>query len=190
MSTWQIGEVRNEGTPVIHSGPDWLNDRSFSQSALFEETMEQKNFSGKPFSLYFEPTNAFSAGEYEFSQLACNARGSQTLLLSEQSSAVRRRWHISTKPSVPETDTAQEDLAAKQNAIRVTLLARKYVAKDQFSAEERARLAIATERVRQLMPAVTSAEFETLTTVLGKLKELQTSGNDLRDALSRLHDQE
>ena len=185
MSIWQIGEVRNRGTAVIHSGPDWLNDKSFSQSALFEETMEKKKFTSKPFSLYFEPTNAFSAGEYEYPQLTSNAGGRQTPLLSEQNPAARTQWHFSAKVPFAESDTVQEDLAAKQNAIRVTLLARKYVAKDQFSAEERARLAIATERVRQLMPAVTAAEFETLSAVLGKLKDLQTSGIDLREALAR-----
>lgn len=66
---------------------------------------------------------------------------------------------------------------------RITLLARKYVAKEQFRDEEKARLAIVTERVRQLMPAIKTSEFESLIEVLKLVKQVAESDKEMRNRL-------
>lgn len=184
MNEWQIGEMKNKGTAVIHHGPEWFTESKASQSAFFEEAQGQPKITGRPFSLFFGPTSALSSGPLDLTELEPKADSGRTPLISEQTKATSgATWHLSAKGPVDDTDSTFEDAAARQNEIRITLLARKYVSKDQFSSEERARLAIATERVRQLMPAVTSAEFDVLSNVLGQLKDLQVAGNQLRIAI-------
>jgi len=84
---------------------------------------------------------------------------------------------------VSEDAAVADDPLAKANRDRVTLLARKYVAKDNFSSEERARLEIVTERVRRLLPAVTVAEFESLAQVLELIKQARELDADIRSQL-------
>lgn len=82
----------------------------------------------------------------------------------------RRRPDEATPPSASVT----------ANSDRVVLLARKYVAKEQFSDEEVARLAIVTERVLQLLPAVTAREFESLEDILNVVKDVADSDKEIR----------
>ena len=81
------------------------------------------------------------------------------------------------------------DPVTKVTEERIQLLARKYVAKEKYSDEERARLAIVTERVRKLLPAVTVREFEALEQVLTSLRDITKENASLRDKL-RLAPQE
>ncbi len=66
---------------------------------------------------------------------------------------------------------------------RITLLARKYVVKESFSAEEKARLAIVTERARVLVPAVTMTQKESLDEVIQQIKQIADSDKQIRDLL-------
>jgi hypothetical protein len=71
----------------------------------------------------------------------------------------------------------------RANSDRIALLARKYVAKDTFVDEDRARLAIVTERVRQLFPAVTSEDVEAMEHALTASQQVSESDNELRKLL-------
>ena len=72
-------------------------------------------------------------------------------VLPPQSSTTRSRLEV----------VEREEPAARENQVRLSLLARKY-ARQALVREEDARLLIATERVRQLVPRVTAADFEAL----------------------------
>ncbi len=74
--------------------------------------------------------------------------------------------------------------AKKANADRIALLARKYAAKDMFSTEEFARLQIVTERVRQLLPAVTASDLETIETIALQLNKIRSTNEELRQDLA------
>lgn len=145
----------------------WLRVEA-SQSALLEETPTEE-----PFSTFFRSTwsHGESPGEWDFSKPQFGVWG--TPVLNDE--PVRRvaAWH-------PWEETTQEDPAARSNSDRITLLARKYVAKEQFSDEEKARLAIVTERVRQLMPAATASAFESLIEVLKLVRQVAESDRDIR----------
>ena len=91
----------------------------------------------------------------------------------------RARPLHSIEPSV-------EDHFDRANSERIELLAREYVAKDKFSREEQDRLAIVTERVRQLLPAVTVAEFEALEKNLQASRQISTLLDNLRARLTQL----
>lgn len=69
--------------------------------------------------------------------------------------------------------------ADHEAAIRVELLARKCAA--PLSPEEDARLKVATERLRRLLPRVTASDFEALADVCDKVAE---TGREI-DALRR-----
>lgn len=75
--------------------------------------------------------------------------------------------------------SSEELLYERQNAVRVALLARKYVA-NEFSAEEEARLQIATERVRQLLPRATEADFLNLASEILSLNEIKREHQQIR----------
>jgi hypothetical protein len=78
-----------------------------------------------------------------------------------------------------------DDPIERANAERVELLARRYVANERYSNEERARLAIVTERVRKLLPAVTAAEYEALEQHLEALQRLSAANERIRAKLRR-----
>lgn len=79
-----------------------------------------------------------------------------------------------------------EDQIDRTNKERIELLARQYVAKEKFSSEEEARLAIVTARVRQLLPAVTAAEYEALEKNLQASQKITSQLDNLRERLTRL----
>jgi hypothetical protein len=66
---------------------------------------------------------------------------------------------------------------------RVALLARKFALKDKFSDEDNARLAIVTERVRKLLPAIRVEEYEILAGVLATIKTVAEDDLALRKRL-------
>lgn len=78
-------------------------------------------------------------------------------------------------PSVP------EHRARSAAAVRLELLVRKSAG--SISAEEDARLKVATERLRKLLPRVTATDFETLGNVADKVAKSKAAGDALRTEL-------
>jgi hypothetical protein len=74
---------------------------------------------------------------------------------------------------------SEVDVAASE---RVTLLARKYVS-GSLSPEADARLAIATERVRRLVPRVTADDVEALESILEDLDSISQRDAERRKRL-------
>lgn len=72
------------------------------------------------------------------------------------------------------------DVAEKANAARVELLARKYAGTEGLSKEDNARFAIVTERIRQLLPAVTAEDYERLEQVLETVRGFESADNLVR----------
>jgi hypothetical protein len=81
-------------------------------------------------------------------------------------------------PYEPATDAEAENAVSD----RITLLARQYVRRE-VSAEDEARLTIATEKVRQLIPRVTAEDVEALNEMLEEAKELEQQDNEQRKRL-------
>lgn len=71
----------------------------------------------------------------------------------------------------------------KMNSDRVVLLARQYAAKDKFPDEELARLVILTERMRQLSPAVTPKDVESMERVQDSIEQADRANRELRKKL-------
>lgn len=78
-------------------------------------------------------------------------------------------------PAIPEHGAQHEA------AVRLELLARKSAA--SISAEEDARLKVATERLRKLLPRVTAADFEKLGDVAERVASSKAEGDALRAEL-------
>lgn len=87
------------------------------------------------------------------------------------------------RPPIEDEEAIEANPLTKAAEARVQLLARKYVAKEKFSEEESARLAIVTERVRKLLPAVTAYEFEALESGLTALRSVAESNAKLEERL-------
>jgi hypothetical protein len=104
-----------------------------------------------------------------------------TPLVSDEPPRRATGWRLA-----PAATTSTADPVRKTNDARVALLARKYVAKEKFSDEDTARLAILTERVRRLLPAVTEGELEALESALKAAKLLADSDAALRLRLAAL----
>jgi len=79
----------------------------------------------------------------------------------------------SSKPSGEEAELSPAESA---NRDRLALLAREYVA-GQLSTEEEARLKIVSERVRRLIPRVTSQDFEELERIATELEQIGSEEN-------------
>lgn len=79
------------------------------------------------------------------------------------------------------------DAADKANSARVELLARKYAGKEGLSKEEGARFAIVTERIRQLLPPVTTEDFESLEQVLKSVRKIESADIAVREKLGLPH---
>lgn len=146
------------------------------RSALLEESLVEQ-----PFAMFFASTWA-EQGPWrdERALQKPNTDFWLTPVLSDESVRRVSRWR-------PREEPAEQEPGIKANSDRVVLLARRYVAKAKFSAEESARLAIVTERVRQLVPAVTSSEFELLEHVLNVVREIGESDTDIRQKLGIAH---
>ena len=78
--------------------------------------------------------------------------------------------------------TLQLNNAESANTDRIHLLARKYAQKE-LSREESDRLEIVSERVRQLIPRVTTEDFEKLEDVAQQIKKFRKESNDLLEGL-------
>jgi hypothetical protein len=90
---------------------------------------------------------------------------------------------IEEMPLVPSPYEPAIDAEA-ENAVsdRITLLARQYVRRE-VSTEDEARLTIATEKVRQLIPRVTAEDVEALNEMLEEAQELEQQDNEQRKRL-------
>lgn len=89
---------------------------------------------------------------------------------------------VSTSDSSISPHGEQETEADSHNRTRLALLARQYVER-QLKLEDKARLAIATERVRQLIPRVTVEDFEALTDILEDVAKIQAADTERRRRL-------
>ena len=144
-----------------------------SKSALLEETRTRE-----PFSTFFVATSIHGEtwrGESDSSRTEIDVWA--TFALKEETT----RRAVAMWPT--EESAQDPDLEVKSSNDRITLLARKYIAKEQFSDEEKARLAIVTERIRQLMPAATAKEFESLEEVLGVVKRIADSNSAIQASI-------
>ncbi|MFM9968411.1 MAG: hypothetical protein ACKVQK_08440 [Burkholderiales bacterium] len=163
-------------------------------SPLLEETAERKLFAD----LYSPTWVENNLAEHLFSGFFSSTSTEQPTFISNvglgESSGEGWSTPISTdrfarnqhRQSFREEESADEDQHLRAIEDRVRLLARKYVAKEKFSNEESARLAIVTERVRKLLPAVTAYEFELLETALTSLQDISQSNASLQERLSLL----
>lgn len=145
-----------------------------ASSALLSESMAKT-----PFALFFASTGGEHKSAYDdaiFIRSAFN-----TPILSDEPARQPYMWvWRAPEPTRPPEPTRGEQVA-KANYERVVLLARKYVAKEKISDEGSARLAIVTERVRKLLPAVTVQEYEALEGALRLVQEARESDKALRE---------
>lgn len=105
------------------------------------------------------------------------------LLVSRDITATTEAEEFSkTEPSIaqePREALPRSD-AEIANRDRLELLARAYVA-GQLSNEEQARLAIVSERVRRLIPRITSADFEQLERIAEDIKRSESEDLERRN---------
>jgi hypothetical protein len=158
---------RASGLPVAEPSASAL----LGEAKLLERGTQTRNGS----------THAESAPS-TFDALHAHYLFTATLTTGETRRSVRRQR---TRP-LREEQAPAEDHLDRSNNERIELLARQYVAKDKLSSEEQARLAIVTERVRQLLPAVTVAEFEALEKNLEASRQVSNKLTDLRTRIARL----
>ncbi len=92
-------------------------------------------------------------------------------------------------PSIPPFSVAsmpnhvsEDAVADAHNRTRLELLARQYVA-GELSSEEEARLAIVSERVRRLIPRVTTEDFEILERILEDANQIEAEDIERRRRL-------
>lgn len=171
MSAAQTSTEVRERTAVYDASVARYNDE-VSKSALLAESGGRE-----PFTMFFSATFAHrepwnGGGDALNAGLGIE----QTPLLTSE-----RQWRIPTWR--PRVDLDEQDLAAAASSDRVTLLARKYVGKEHFSEEEKARLTIVTERLRHLMPAVKVSEVESFERALKVVQEVAESDQAIRASL-------
>jgi hypothetical protein len=77
-----------------------------------------------------------------------------------------------------------ESEAESANRTRLALLARQYVA-GALTTEEEARLSIASERVRRLIPRVTAEDFEALADILEEAHRIESADIERRHRLHK-----
>lgn len=163
--------IHREATGGREPAVDFDTDMPAS-SALLSESMGKK-----PFAPFFASTGTHEAVQDD-AIFARSVYG--TPLLSDEPARQPSMfvWRAPESARIPEP--TREEQVAKANYERVALLARKYVAKEKFTDEESARLAIATERVRKLLPAVTGREYEALEGILKDIQEIRESDKAIR----------
>lgn len=172
MNELFMQDIGNETT--VQNKPNRYFEKTTSMSALLKETM-----SDEPFSTINEATPSyyfdFRQGEGEYATAGEGIRTAHILV--EQ---FYRRKNLYLKKNSP------QDLIDQVANDRITLLARKYVAKESFSDEESARLAIVTEKIRRLIPAVTTNEIKLLEEVIKKAGEIEESDQNIRRSMNLL----
>lgn len=140
------------------------------RSQLLEESPPRE----APFSSVYDLTWSHDASaKVDFYLVGQTISASLTPILNEELSRFRAR-HSRIAPQ------EEHDPIYRTNNDRVTLLARKYVAHERFSEEEHARLAILTERLRQLVPAVTKSELENIDGMLRLIEEAEQTDSEIR----------
>lgn len=165
MTTQSIAETQRDRAVDLWKK---LTDET-SKSALLEETERPKRLPpSSPFSPFFGSTWSVIDSQFENPD-----SGGGTPLLSDN----RLYWW-----SVP-VEQEPHGVVTDDNSARIVLLARKYVAEGTISDEQNARLAIVTERVRKLLPAVTIQEFEVLEDVLARVRDISESDRKIRLSL-------
>lgn len=145
-------------------------DEGVGKSALLEETLP-----GMRLVSHFEVTQFFVAGNYNH-QFWLDSSSATRFLTDRTPQSEYSQRDV-------EADAGELDAFEKENSDRIILLARKYAAKVKLSDEAQARLEIATERVRKLIPAVTVVEFEQLASKLRKIDELAAEDRAIRTFL-------
>jgi hypothetical protein len=78
--------------------------------------------------------------------------------------------------------TLAAEAAERENSIRLELLARKYAQKD-LPKEQMARLKIATERVRSLLPSVTPEDYDAVAVLIHAAQDAQAVNAAVRKTL-------
>lgn len=95
----------------------------------------------------------------------------------------RRSRETRAEGTKPAEASSVLGVAEKASTERMELLARKYVAKSDASTEDIARLAIVTERLRQLVPAVNTGDLETLAAMLEAVKVIESADHETRERI-------
>jgi len=163
-------------------------------SPLLEESPERQLFAEFFSSTWIEasPASELFADFFSPTWTEHSLQDAQVLFAEQGAAEWSTPLHtdrLARRPKRPPYRDEQPDVdpLTKATEDRVQLLARKYVAKDKFSDEESARLAIVTERVRKLLPAVTAQEFEALEHVLTSLRDISKTNASLRNKLRLAH---
>lgn len=142
-----------------------------SGSAFLAETTRMN-----PFGMYFDATGSDAlVRDSAFVAEGLDVDG--TPLLTEQRRTRR------TAANTPRARDAFGQSESDPIQDRVTLLARKYAAISQFSEEEKARLAIVTERVRQLLPSTTMKDVEAAESLLNLIERVSSSDKEIRERI-------
>lgn len=97
--------------------------------------------------------------------------------LSDQEPFTQRGFFV--VPHHASLELSPESDAEAANRTRLELLARLYVSK-KLSAEEDARLAIVTEKVRRLIPRVTVEDFESLGAIARESETIRLKNEERR----------
>lgn len=165
---WECALTKGSQTPVRAKAAIVLDEAS-SRSGLLSDS-----FSEDPFENSIASTGLFSAIQS----------------LTVDSFYFANSTPISTERSLRRSTSIRDfSLREPERAIdaalekRRTLLARKYVAKESFSDESAARLAILNEQMRRLLPAVSSKEVEALESAMAVLADARGVDSELRASL-------
>lgn len=169
MSELMMTEMVRGQTPV-HGVATGLLEFEAPKSILLKELVGNEAF--------LSIARATSLHDESFSVFKDSIRGTGWSTI--QGTCVPRR-HAS---SFPARNEKQENTPLeKATSDRITLLARKYVEKEIFTDEEKARLAIVTERTRNLAPAITTHQIELLNEAMEQIKQVEDSDRQIRNSL-------
>lgn len=170
MNKMLVTDMERMGTPIYGVGGNQI-EFDAPKSSLLEELFGSSLFSS---------ISGSTSLQHETWLTEIQPKKHQTGWWSMQGDCAQIR-----RTSVSHARREIQDHAPAEKAAtdRVTLLARKYVEKETFSDEERARLAIVTERVRQLIPSVTVAETESLDAAMQKIRLIAESDQNIRAVL-------
>lgn len=171
MSTPLMTEVARSRQSQRHVEPD-IGDRAENVSGLVEEILGYHGIKTS-----FDATTFHEeSGDLEVHLGVGGHYAGLTPTLREMKR--RSRTAKSLPPTIESRDPVQSE-----GEVRIQLLARRYVLNDAFSQEQAARLTIATERLRALLPAVGLAEIEYLEGAVARIDVLTAKANESRARL-------